>query len=442
MKLSLQQHIYSFTLSNCLFFIIFVISILWSIQVVEVALERERYANKVENHANILKQFISSEDIYASDYNTDSWLALDREFSDLLRLTPSLTPQQKTLQNSIESQNNNVLRLFNAINKNKLKNADDSIKAHLKIRLITQLEAMKSDSMQLFSIAQNDINKVIRQQVIFILSIIAISLFILIYGAFKLVKIFKTSLNEVKLAFVTNRSGNFQKIQLSTQSEEFDSIANAFNDMNKELSETTVSLESMTKIVAERTQVLEQLSNTDPLTKVANRRALFEHGNAEFSRVQRTKSPLALMLLDCDLFKDINDHFGHLFGDAILQHICKICTEEIRNIDFFARYGGEEFILLLPESELSGAVKTAQRIQQSLANNSIAFAGKDVFVTVSIGICTVNDEHVNFEQLIKDADIAMYRAKKNGRNRIEVIGAEAIIEEVIGDAVVSDNILT
>jgi len=429
MKLSLQQHIYSFTLSNCLFFIVFVISILWSIQVVEVALERERYANKIENHANILKQFISSEDIYASDYNTDSWLALDREFSELLRLTPSLTPQQQTLQNSIQSQNKNVLRLFNAINKNKLKNADDSIKTHLKVRLITQLEAMKSDSIQLFSIVQTDINNVIRQQVIFILSIISISLFILVYGALKLVQIFKTSLNEVRLAFVKNRSGNFQKIQLSNQSEEFDSIANAFNDMNKELSETTVSLESMKKIVAERTQVLEQLSNTDPLTKVANRRALFEKGNAEFFRVQRTKSPLAVMLLDCDLFKNINDQFGHLFGDDILKHICKICTEEIRNIDFFARYGGEEFILILPESKLSGAVKTAERIQHALANNCVTFEGKDVYVTLSIGICAVNDNHVNFEQLIKDADAAMYKAKKNGRNRIEVIGDEALCEE-------------
>jgi len=421
MKVSLQQHIYSFTLSSCLFFIALVISILWSIQVVNVALERERYANKVENQVNILKQFISSENIYASDFNTDSWLVLDGEFSELLRLTPSLTPQQQTIQNSIESQNKNVLRLFNAINKNKLINADDKIKTHLKVRLITQLEAIKADSMQLYSTVQVDVNNVIRQQVILILSILSLSLFILVFGAFKLVRIFRTSLKEVKLAFEKNRSGNFQKIQLSNNSEEFDSIANAFNEMNVELSETTISLESMTKIVAERTQVLEQLSNTDPLTEVANRRALFERGNAEFSRLQRTKNKFTVILLDCDLFKNVNDQYGHLFGDEVLKHICKICTEEIRNIDFFARYGGEEFILILPESEISGAVKTAERIQDSLANNCIAFEGKDVCVTLSLGICAVSSKHDNFEAVIKDADAAMYRAKENGRNRIEVI---------------------
>lgn len=421
MKLSLQQHIYFFTLSSCLFFILLVISILWSIQVVEVAIERERYAHKVESHSNILKQFIRSEDIYVENYNTDSWETLERKFDELLELTPALTSEQQTIQNSIKSQNKNVIRLFETINQNQLENADDRIKEHLKLRLITQLEAINSDSKQLFNIVQKDINIAIKQQVTFVLVILSLSLSVLLYGAFKLVRIFRTSLNEVKLAFTKNRCGNYQNIQLSNKYEEFESIANAFNDMNTELSETTVSLASMKKTVAERTKVLEQLSNTDPLTKVANRRALFERGNAEFSRTQRTKNKLTLILLDCDFFKNINDQYGHLFGDQVLQHICVVCSEEIRNIDFFARYGGEEFIIILPESELSGAIKTAARIQSSLANKAIVFEKTDVYVTLSVGICEITQQHRSFEEMIKDADTAMYRAKENGRNRIEVI---------------------
>ena len=126
-------------------------------------------------------------------------------------------------------------------------------------------------------------------------------------------------------------------------------------------------------------------------------------------------------MIDCDFFKEINDNFGHSFGDEVLLHICKICSNEIRNIDFFARYGGEEFIILLPESALNGAIKTAERIQHSLASNGISFEGKSIDVTLSMGICAINDQHLNFEQLIKDADIAMYKAKNNGRNRIETI---------------------
>jgi diguanylate cyclase (GGDEF)-like protein len=422
MTISLQRQIYFFTLSSCVLFVVLVISILWSTQVIDIALKREKYAHKVKDHTNILKQFIISESIYASNYNTVSWLTLDNKFNNLLRLAPILTPQQQTIQNSIESQNKNVLRLFNAINKNKLKNANEIIKKHLKIRLMTQLEAIRSDSIQLSNIVKKDIKNVIRNQIIFILSILLLVISILVYGAFRLSKIFRTSLEEVKSAFEKNHSGDFQKIELSNQSQEFNSIANAFNAMNKKLSETTVSLESMKKTIAERTRVLEQLSNTDYLTKVANRRALFERGSAELSRVQRTQTQLAVILLDCDFFKNINDEFGHLFGDDILMNICKVCTKEIREIDFFARYGGEEFIIILPDSDLNGAVETAKRIQYSLANNSIAFEGKDVCMTVSIGICTANDKHTNFEQLIKDADIAMYKAKTNGRNRIEVIG--------------------
>ena len=119
--------------------------------------------------------------------------------------------------------------------------------------------------------------------------------------------------------------------------------------------------------------------------------------------------------------KNINDQYGHLFGDQVLQHICAVCSEEIRNIDFFARYGGEEFIIILPESELSGAIKTAARIQSSLANKAIVFEKTDVYVTLSVGICEITQQHRSFEEMIKDADTAMYRAKENGRNRIEVI---------------------
>ena len=120
-----------------------------------------------------------------------------------------------------------------------------------------------------------------------------ISIAVLLYGSFRLIKIFKVSLIEVKRAFEDNHSGHFQTMKLTNHSAEFDSIVNEFNVMNRKLSETTVSLEVMKKTVKERTQVLEELSNTDPLTKVANRRALFERGNFEFSREKRTHNKLS-----------------------------------------------------------------------------------------------------------------------------------------------------
>lgn len=421
MKLNLQQQVYMFTLSSCFLFVLLVISISWSTQIIDLAMKREKYASKVESHINILKQYIISENIYAGNHNVEYWLSLERKFYQLLKRAPSLTAQQKTIQLSIESQNENVLRLYRTISENKLQNAKDSIKNHLRIRLVAQLEAIRSDSIQLSSIAKTDIQNVIKHQAMFILLILSVAILMLIYGAIRLTKIFRVSLQEVKDAFEKNHSGSFQDIQLSNQTEEFSSIANAFNAMNQKLGTTMVSLESMKKIVDDRTHELELLTKTDPLTKAANRRALFERGEVEFSRVQRIKSQLAIILLDCDFFKNINDKYGHLVGDEILKNICKICSEEIRTVDFFARYGGEEFVILLPDCDLSGAVETAKRIQQSLAVNCLVFDEREICVTVSIGICETTTKHNNFGELIKDADTAMYKAKTNGRNKIEVL---------------------
>jgi len=286
--------------------------------------------------------------------------------------------------------------------------------------LMTQLEIISADSMQLSVVVQKDIYKVIKRQALFILLILSIGLFTLLYGSFRLAKVFSMSLKEIKNAFEKNHSGNFQKIELTHHSVEFDSIVKAFNGMNQKLGETTVSLEVMKNIVEERTRNLKQLSNTDPLTKVANRRALFERGNIELLREHRSQNKLSLMLLDCDYFKNVNDEYGHQVGDKLLKHICYICNQEIRKIDFLGRYGGEEFIIILPDCDIKGGVELAKRIQNSLLKNCLVVEDKKIKVTLSIGISMLGDKHKNFEQLIYDADQAMYAAKENGRNRIEV----------------------
>jgi diguanylate cyclase (GGDEF)-like protein len=419
---SLLQRIYFFTLSCGVLFAILVSSILWSAQKMELAFSRDDYAHQVESHANALKQLLISDDIYSHNYRADKWISSQIKLVNLLNAAPSLTPQQQTIQNSINSQNQSVKLLFSKINENQLKNASEVIKKHLKIRLMTQLEIIRSDSVQLNGIVQKDIHKFIKGQVIFIISILGVSILILSYGSFCLTKIFRTSLYEVKSAFEKNHSGNFQKIQLSNHSKEFYSIVHAFNSMNQKLSETTVSLSEMKNIVAQRTHVLEKLSNTDPLTQVANRRALFERGNLEMSREHRTHNSLTLILLDCDYFKNVNDTFGHQVGDELLKHICKVCNKEIRDIDFLARYGGEEFMIILPDCDLNGGVDIANRIQKSLAENILTIDTKEVNVTLSIGLSTLTHKHTNFENLINDADQAMYKAKVNGRNRVEVSG--------------------
>ena len=394
---------------------------MWSSKTLEHAFNRSSYAQKLNNQTNNLKQLIMSDNIYASHYNVDKWLLLQGKLTRFLKSAPKLTAHQQTIQNSIASQNENLKHLFAQITKNKLKNASEPIKNHLKAKLMTQFEVIRADSLQLSAIAQEDIYNTIKHEALFIVSVTATSIIILLFGAFTLTRVVRRSLNEVKQAFKQNHSGHFENIKLSYQSQEFDSIARAFNDMNEKLGETTVSLEVMKKVVEERTSVLELLSNTDPLTKVANRRALFERATMEFSRALRSKGELTLLLLDCDLFKGINDKYGHLIGDEFLIHICDVCRQEIREIDFLARYGGEEFIIVLPNCNLTGGVEIANRIQNSLEKHSVLIDEEEVRVTLSIGVSVLNQQHKTLDQLINDADKAMYLAKKNGRNRIEVL---------------------
>jgi len=426
MDISLIQRVYLFTIGCCFLFAVVVSSVLWSSNKLEKAFERGDYAQQVDNYTSSLKQLIISDSIYSMLENNDNWLKLQYKLTKLLNSAPKLTPHQQTIQNSINSQNNNLKRLLEHLEKKDLTLASEAIKKHLSSRVIAQLESIRSDSVQLFSIVQKDIQDTTDQQAILVISILIASIGLLTYHASKLVRVFKTSLQEVKDAIGQNHSGHFQKIKLSHHSEEFDGIVKEFNNMNQKLSETMVSLDVMKKVVEERTQVLEQLSNTDPLTQIANRRALFERGKMEFSRVSRTNDELTLILFDCDFFKNINDQFGHLFGDELLKHVCKICLEEIREIDFLARYGGEEFIIILPHCNTLGAIELAKRIQSSLADHCIAIKDKEVCMTLSVGVSTLSSKHKTFEQLISDADNAMYQAKRNGRNRIEIADSKSL----------------
>lgn len=423
MYLSLLQRISIFTLSCLVLFSLLVGSVIWSTQQVEQAFSRDHYAQQLTNQTNALKQLVVNDNIYDNNYNIADWQTLQLQLTSLLKSSPILTAHQQTIQISLQSQNKNLSYFFNLINKNKLKNASEPIKIHLKARLMTQLEAIRADALQLSAIAQKDIENTIKNQAFFIVSVSVTSMLALLFGAIKLTSIIKSSLNEVKSAFEKNESGDFQHIKLSHRSQEFDSIVDSFNMMNEKLADTTVSLTEMKSIVDEKTLVLQELSNTDPLTKIANRRALFERANMEFSRAVRNKSPLTLLMIDCDLFKNINDNFGHAVGDNLLIHMCKIFKNEIREIDFLARYGGEEFVIVLPNCDLIGGIETGQRIQRSLAGHGLTIEAKKVNVTLSIGVCMLDERHKSLEQFINDTDQAMYQAKEKGRDRIEVISS-------------------
>lgn len=168
-----------------------------------------------------------------------------------------------------------------------------------------------------------------------------------------------------------------------------------------------------------RLHKLEQLTFTDPLTGVHNKRSMMRILNAELERISRYASKCCIAIIDLDHFKNVNDTYGHLFGDQVLKGFAEITTQQLRSFDTIARYGGEEFILILPETDLYQGMLIADRLRTSLSHHKW---GKEGFrQTICVGVIEVNSDNANqdIRSLINFADEALYVAKKNGRNHVE-----------------------
>lgn len=168
---------------------------------------------------------------------------------------------------------------------------------------------------------------------------------------------------------------------------------------------------------------LEQLAQTDPLTQLLNRRALTERITAEMERALRYDSTLALLMIDLDHFKKVNDTYGHLVGDDVLRDVGQLLNQTIRGSDITARYGGEEFLVLLPETDDGGAVAFAERIRAAVEEHPFARDSmtEPLRLTASVGVAVFPAARIeNVEDLFARADAALYRAKAEGRNRVRM----------------------
>lgn len=171
-------------------------------------------------------------------------------------------------------------------------------------------------------------------------------------------------------------------------------------------------------------QALRRESRLDPLTGVANRRALAEHGHAMLARARRAGTPVAVLLLDLDRFKTVNDRHGHTVGDQLLQALAAHARAQLRETDVFGRWGGEEFVALLPDTPPAQASALAERLRASVAQASWQCGQVALRATVSIGVASATvppdaDLDALWPRLVDAADAAMYRAKQQGRDRVE-----------------------
>lgn len=202
-------------------------------------------------------------------------------------------------------------------------------------------------------------------------------------------------------------------------------LGTGFAALMSEIREHKRSLEAR---VAERTSLLLKLNadlahqaQTDGLTGLLNRRAFYEAAQREVERSTRFERPLAVLMLDLDHFKAINDSHGHLVGDKVLSHFASLLRQTARGSDVVARYGGEEFVVLLPESSLEPGMALAERLRENLRDSPLLIDGQAIAVTASMGL-TVLRPPEGVEAMLSRADTALYHAKSGGRDRIMEVG--------------------
>ena len=176
-------------------------------------------------------------------------------------------------------------------------------------------------------------------------------------------------------------------------------------------------LELQEQLVTAREQLRIQATH-DSLTGLFNRMAILEALDREVTRANRENRPVAVMMADLDHFKFINDTHGHQAGDAVLQETARRMLASVRTYDFVGRYGGEEFLVVVPGSDLPAAAELAERLRQSVSAQPVCVAGAMISTTLSLGLAVSTGKFDRPEQLLQQADQALYAAKRAGRNRV------------------------
>lgn len=163
---------------------------------------------------------------------------------------------------------------------------------------------------------------------------------------------------------------------------------------------------------------LKQLATRDPLTGISNRRHFIDTGTSLLEEAEHTAKPLSLLIIDIDHFKPINDEYGHLAGDEVLQAVVSACKLELRDRDLFGRLGGEEFAVILPHTPLPDATAVAERLRTQVGQMTFRVKDRPLPITVSIGVTLRQAGELKLPLLLARADHAMYAAKTAGRNRV------------------------
>lgn len=267
-----------------------------------------------------------------------------------------------------------------------------------------------------------------KQQRDFFVGLAAAILFITAIIAYRMGHAIVVPLQKLISATENIVKGDF-KIELETsQRNELGQLTQMFNQMADKLHQNQTEIDTTSRDMQEKNKLLETLSITDSLTGLFNRNKLNSIINDQLARFFRNNRPFAVLMIDIDYFKNLNDSLGHIAGDEIIVSVAQKISHCIRSVDFAARYGGDEFVVILTETTAEEAVKSAERIRSHVAN--IRYNATDELarvVTLSIGIIQSEAEDTSLTHILSRVDSALYQAKNAGRNQTHCIRPKLMV---------------
>jgi diguanylate cyclase (GGDEF)-like protein len=198
-------------------------------------------------------------------------------------------------------------------------------------------------------------------------------------------------------------------------------LTRVFNMMTDRLRRSHVEVRAANQALQAQNRLLETLAVTDSLTGLYNRKKLADILADQYARFRRNHRPFAVLMLDLDNFKSINDNYGRAVGDQVLMEFAVILKQSVRMVDFVARYGGEEFVVVLVETSADASLVIAERIRSEVVTPRFSASNARISVTVSLGVAQSREADDGPDEVLARADHALYKAKRAGRNQVQCV---------------------
>lgn len=402
------------------------LSLFWAYYHIDEALQRDRYIVGVLKSVSGLSHQLRSVIDHGEAQAFVQWQQEQDGLQLLLTDMPDFSPKLSGLLKSIEQRNRGIVSLFQHLESqqiNKAKKQRTRIALHLADKAFFQMEAIREDGFHLLALSRAEIEEVILVQAFSFIGVFILVTLMMSVVAVRLSGEINRSLRRLIRGLTVAGKGAFDTEIPEYSDDEIGELAHHFNKMLARLKTTTVSRDKLRSLVDDRTKELQRLTETDTLTGIANRRYYDYHLAEHIASSKRNKSSLAMLMIDIDFFKGYNDGYGHDAGDLALKQVAESISKILpRETDVVARFGGEEFVVVMPATEISGACLVGERIRLHIRNQGIPhlYSEVDKVVTVSIGVAAFKSDMLTEINLLKQADAALYEAKKNGRNQCVV----------------------